>query len=159
MRRLIGYSRREIAMYYYHSLSYERTENNEIRFLGADLGLEDDPYFQQQLNRTTTSREGDEIMFVHPVRLSACRSLFSILAHFAKELCAKASLLIDYAHYECTLQLSCLNDPAFQGIEKDLLLYVLMNTQHIRFDSMENNQFVLTMEYPLFEPLPDEAGE
>lgn len=144
-------------MYYYHSLSYGRTEKNAVRFLGADLGLENDPHFQRQINRPATSGKGEPIMFIPPVRLSACRSLFSVLAHFAQDLCAKASLLIDYRHYECMLQLSCLDDLNFQGIEKDLLLYVLIHTQNIRLDPMANSQFALTMDYPLFEPLAGEA--
>lgn len=146
-------------MYYYHSLSYERTEENEIRFLGTGIGLEDDPYLQQKLNRPAAGGEANEIMFIAPVRLSACWSLFSILAHFAKELGAKASLLIDYDHCECTLQISRLDDPKFQGIEKDLLLYVLAHTQNIRTAPMENGQYALTMEYALFEPLANQDGE
>lgn len=146
-------------MYYYHSLSYERTEKNEVCLSGTDLGLENDPYLWQRINQPITSGDTEQVMFVHPVRLSACWSLFSILAHFAKELGAKASLLIDYGHCECTLQISRLDEPQFQGIEKDLLLYALVHTQNIRTDPMENGQFALTMEYPLFEPLANPSGE
>lgn len=146
-------------MYYYRSLSYGRTEKNEVYLSGTDHGLKNDPYLQQRLNRPITSKDTEKVMFAHPVRCSACWSLFSILSYFAKKLCAKASLLIDYDHYECILQISRLCDPKFQGIEKDLLLYVLVHTQNIRTDPMENGQFALTMEYPLFEPLASQDGE
>jgi hypothetical protein len=147
-----GNSRGAALMYYYHSLTYILTPGEHRRFLGADLGMEHDPYFTWKINRPV-SNTGDRIMFLNPVRLRVCNHLFSILAYFAKEYIAKASLLIDYAHFECTLQLSCLHFVNFYGSEESLFWSVLFCTEDIHIDAMANGAFAFTMEFPLFEPL------
>lgn len=92
-------------------------------------------------------------MFLNPAKLRICKQLFSILAYFAKEFIAKASLLIDYSHFECTLQLSCLHFVNFYGSEESLFWFVLFCTEDIHIDAMANGAFAFTMEFPLFEPL------
>ncbi len=91
-----------MAMYYYHSLTYVLAPGDRCHFLGADLGMEHDPYFRWKVSRPVSNTE-DRIMFLNPAKLRVCSYLFSILAYFAKEFIAKASLLIDYSHFECTL--------------------------------------------------------
>lgn len=139
-------------MYYYHSLSYKTAEKNPICFIELDNGIEHDPYLCWKLNRPPSTKRAN-IMFLSPIKFSICRALFSILTHFAREFYAKASILIDYEHYDCTLQLSCLDCLDLYGIDKELLLYVIFHTQNIRFDSTGNNKFAITMEFPLFNKL------
>ena len=143
------------TMYYYHSLTYVLTPEDRCCFLGADLGMEHDPYLRWKVSRPA-SRSDDCVMFLNPVRLRICNYLFSILAYFAKEFFAKASLLIDYSHFECTLQLSCLHFVNFYGSEEALFWFVLFCTKDIHIDTMENGAFAFTMEFPLFEPLSSE---
>lgn len=139
-------------MYYYHSLTYVLAPGDRCRFLGADLGMDHDPYFKWKVSRPVNSKD-DRIMFLNPVRLRICSHLFSILTYFAKEFFAKASLLIDYSHFECTLQLSCLHYINFFNSEEPLLWFVLFCTEDLRIDSTTDGAFAFTMEFPLFEPL------
>lgn len=127
----------EYNMYYYHSLTYELAPGDRRRFLGADLGMEYDPYFRWKVSRPVSCTD-DQIMFLNPARLRVCIQLFSILAYFAKEFFAKASLLIDYSHFECTLQLSCLHFMNFYGLEESLFWYVLFCAKDVHIDSMKN---------------------
>ena len=139
-------------MYYYHSLAYKTTEKNSVYFIELDNGIEHDPYFCWKLNRPPRTEQCN-IMYLCPLKYSVCKALFSILTYFAKEFYAKASILIDYEHYDCTLQLSCLDCLDLYGIDKELLLYVISHTKNIRFDSTGNNKFAITMEFPLFNKL------
>ena len=139
-------------MYYYHSLTYALAPGDRCRFIGADLGMEHDPYFRWKVSRPVNNT-GDRIMLLNPARLRVCNFLFSILAYFAKEFMAKASLLIDYAHFECTLQLSCLHFVNFYGSEESLFWFVLFCTKDFHIDAMEDGAFAFTMEFPLFESL------
>ena len=68
-----------------------------LYFLGADLEMEYDPRFRWKVSPPVNSMD-DQIMFLKPARLRVCIQLFLLLAYFAK-----ASLLIDYSHFECTL--------------------------------------------------------
>ena len=106
-------------MYYYHSLTYVLAPGDRCCFLGADLGMDHDPYLRWKVSRPISDSE-ERIMFLNPAKLRICKQLFSILAYFAKEFIAKASLLIDYSHFECTLQLSCLHFVNFYGSEESL---------------------------------------
>lgn len=141
-----------MAMYYYHSLTYVLAPGDRCHFLGADLGMEHDPYFRWKVSQPVSNTE-DRIMFLNPAKLRVCNYLFSILAYFAKEFIAKASLLIDYSHFECTLQLSHLHFVNFYGSEESLFWFVLFCTEDIHIDTMPNGAFAFTMEFPLFEPL------
>lgn len=141
-----------ITMYYYHSVAYALAPGDRRRFLGADIGMEHDPYFSWKVSRTV-NRTDDQVMFLNPARLRVCNFLFSILAYFAKEFIAKASLLIDYSHFECTLQLSYLHFVNFYDSEESLFWFVLFCTNDIHIDAMANGAFAFTMEFPLFEPL------
>lgn len=140
------------TMYYYHSLTYVLAPGDRCHFLGADLGMEHDPYFRWKVSRPVCSTD-DCIMFLNPARLRVCNQLFSILAYFAKEFIAKVSLLIDYSHFECTLQLSRLHYINFYGLEESLFWSVLLRTKGLHIDAMTNGGFAFTMEFQLFEPL------
>ena len=139
-------------MYFYHSLTYVPAPEDRCCFLGVDLDMEHDPYLCWKVSRPA-SRADDYIIFLNPVRLRICNYLFSILAYFAKEFFAKVSLLIDYSHFECTLQLSGLHFMNFHGFEEALFSLVLFCTKDVHIDAMENGAFAFTMEFPLFEPL------
>ena len=139
-------------MYYYHSLTYVLAPGDHCHFLGENLGMEHDPYLRWKVSRPISNSE-DCIMFLNPAKLRVCKYLFSILAYFTREYIAKASLLIDYSHFECTLQLSCLSFVNFYGSEESLFWFVLFCTEDIHIDAMANGTFAFTMEFPLFEPL------
>lgn len=148
----LGNDRGVTLMYYYRSLKYALAPGERCCFLGANVGMEHDPYFSWKVSRPIHNAD-DRIMFLNPARLRVCNHLFSILAYFAKEFIAKASLLIDYDHFECTLQLSCLHFVNFYDLEESLFWFVLFCTEDIHIDAMANGAFAFTMEFPLFEPL------
>lgn len=67
-------------MYYYHSLTYVLAPGDRCCFLGADLGMDHDPYLRWKVSRPISDSE-ERIMFLNPAKLRICKQLFSILAY------------------------------------------------------------------------------